>query len=876
MELSKIYNPQNVESKWYKFWQEQNVFEPNPNNDEAFTIMIPPPNVTGILHIGHVLNNTIQDILIRKERMNLKSTLWLPGMDHASIATEAKVTKMLLDKGENKEDLGREKFLEHAWDWKEEYGGKILNQLKRVGASCDWNQTTFTMDPKYSESVIHAFVKLYEDGLIYKGERIINWDPKGLTALSDEEVIYKEKQGHLWHVKYPIKESKEFMVVATTRPETMLGDTGVAVNPNDKRYQHLIGQTITLPIMNREIPIFADEYVDMEFGTGCVKVTPAHDPNDYEMGLRHKLEVINILHPDAKLNENCPLEFQNLDRFKARKLIIDKITKLDLLDKIEDYTHQVGHSERTDAIVEPYISKQWFLKMEKLAEPALKVVNNGEIKFYPERWTKTYNHWLENIKDWCISRQLWWGHRIPVWYKGDEIYCGINPPSGTGWVQDEDVLDTWFSSWLWPFATLGWPEETPKLQKFYPTNDLVTGPDIIFFWVARMIMAGLYFKKEIPFKNVYFNGIVRDAEGRKMSKSLGNSADPLDLIEKYGSDAVRVGLLLIAPAGSDILYSESKLEHGRNFMNKLWNSARFILMNANDLKGNLPDDKKLHITDKWILSKLNNSVDKINGHYNDYKLNEVIKTIYEFVYDYFCDWYIEFTKTRFYGEDKEDKRSAEAVSIYILKNVLKLLHPFTPHITEEIWSFLDVDKNNSSVDNNQLLITSQSPIFDKNMVNYNIEEDIKLIMTAISSVRNIKASLNISPSKTINMYVRGERKYTDIIKENIDLMNRLIKIESLEVGENLKKPAQSATAVIENLEIFIPLKGLIDLKEEIKRLEKQVSDMTGRLNSVSKKLENQNFVERAPKKIIAHEKTKQADYQQQLNKLTENLNSLIK
>ena len=876
MELSKIYNPKNVESKWYRVWQEQNMFEPNDEYDEAFTIMIPPPNVTGILHMGHVLNNTIQDILIRKERMNLKSALWLPGMDHASIATEAKVTKMLLDKGEKKESLGREKFLEHAWAWKEEYGGRILNQLERLGASCDWSQTTFTMDPKYSESVIHAFVKLYEDDLIYKGERIINWDPKGLTALSDEEVIYKEKQGHLWHFKYPIKDSKEYIIVATTRPETMLGDTGVAVNPNDKRYQHLIGKTIMLPIMNREIPIFSDEYVDMEFGTGCVKVTPAHDPNDYEMGLRHKLEVINILHPNAELNENCPLEFQNLDRFKARKVIIEKITSLGLLDKIEDYTHQVGHSERTDAIVEPYISKQWFLKMEELAEPALKVVNKGEIKFYPERWTKTYNHWLENIKDWCISRQLWWGHRIPVWYKEDEIYCGINPPDGNGWTQDEDVLDTWFSSWLWPFATLGWPEETPKLQKFYPTNDLVTGPDIIFFWVARMIMAGLYFKKEIPFKNVYFNGIVRDAEGRKMSKSLGNSADPLDLIEKYGSDAVRVGLLLIAPAGSDILYSESKLEHGRNFMNKLWNSARFILMNANDLKGNLPDDKKLHITDKWILSKLNNSVDKINGHYNDYKLNEVIKTIYEFVYDYFCDWYIEFTKTRFYGEDKEDKRSAEAVSIYILKNVLKLLHPFTPHITEEIWSFLAVDKNNSSVDNNQLLITSQSPIFDKNMVNYNIEQDIKLIMTAISSVRNIKASLNISPSKTINMYVRGERKYTDIIKENIDLMNRLIKIGSLEVGENLKKPAQSATAVIENLEIFIPLKGLIDLKEEIKRLEKQVSDMTGRLNSVSKKLENQNFVERAPKKIIAHEKTKQADYQQQLNKLTENLNSLIK
>jgi len=876
MELSKIYNPKNVESKWYKVWQEQNLFEPNNKYNEPFTIMMPPPNVTGILHIGHVLNHTIQDVLIRKERMNAKSTLWLPGMDHASIATEAKVTKMLLEKGQEKEKIGREKFLEHAWNWKEEYGGKILNQLKRVGTSCDWNKTTFTMDPKYSESVIHAFVKLYEDNLIYKGERIINWDPKGLTALSDEEVIYKEKQGHLWYFKYPIKDSKEFIVVATTRPETMLGDTGVAINPNDQRYKHLIGKTIILPIINREIPIFADEYVDIEFGTGCVKVTPAHDPNDYEMGLRHKLEVINILHPDAKLNENCPLEFQGIDRFKARKLIIEKLTKEGFLEKIEDYTHQVGHSERTDAIVEPYVSKQWFLKMDKLAAPALKVVNEGEIKFYPERWTKTYNHWLENIKDWCISRQLWWGHRIPVWYKNDEIYCGATPPEGKGWVQDEDVLDTWFSSWLWPISTLGWPKETPELEKFYPTNDLVTGPDIIFFWVARMIMAGLYFKNEVPFKNVYFHGIVRDAEGRKMSKSLGNSADPLDLIEQYGSDAVRVGLLLIAPAGLDILYSENKLEHGRNFMNKLWNSARFILMNTNNLKGNLPDYDKLHITDKWILSKFNNSIEKINKHYNDYKLNEVIKTIYEFVYDYFCDWYIEFTKTRFYGKDMKDKELAESVSIYVLKNILKLLHPFTPHITEEIWSFLDVDKNSEDVDNQSLLINSQLPKFNKNMVNHNIEQDIKLIMITISAIRNIKASLNIPPSKTINMYVRGGNQYTNIIQDNIDLMNRMIKIKKLEVGEKLIKPAQSATAVIENLEIFIPLKGLIDIEKEIKRLEKQVSNMDGRLNSVSKKLNNKNFVDRAPKDIIEHEKAKQADYQQQLNKLKENLNSLIK
>ena len=558
MELEKIYNPKNVESKWYEFWQKQNIFEPNSELDHPFTIMIPPPNVTGILHKGHLLNNTNQDILIRKERMNQKSTLWLPGMDHASIATEAKVTKMLKEKGCDKKEIGREKFLEHSWQWKENYGGKILNQLKRLGASCDWNKTTFTMDPEYSKSVLHAFVQLYNDGLIYQGERLINWDPKGLTALSDEEVIYKEKQGHLWHFKYPIKDSDEFLVVATTRPETMLGDSGVAVNPNDERYTHLIGKTIILPIVEREIPIFADDYVDMEFGTGCVKVTPAHDPNDYEMGLRHNLKVINIFHPDASLNDNCPTDFQMLDRFEARKLIIKKLEDEKKLIKIENYTHQVGHSERTNAVVEPYISKQWFLKMDELAKPALEAVNNGEVKFHPNRWVKTYNHWLENIKDWCISRQLWWGHRIPVWYKGKEIYCGITAPEGEGWTQEEDVLDTWFSSWLWPFATLGWPNDNKNLDKFYPTNDLVTGPDIIFFWVARMIMAGLYFKNEVPFKNVYFNGIIRDDKGQRMSKSLGNSPDPVDLIEEYGADAVRVGLLLIAPQGSDILYSNDK------------------------------------------------------------------------------------------------------------------------------------------------------------------------------------------------------------------------------------------------------------------------------------------------------------------------------
>jgi len=866
-ELSKIYDPSQVESKCYQSWEDEKLFAPANDTKDSFTIMIPPPNVTGILHIGHCLNNTIQDVLIRRKRMLGHNTLWLPGMDHASIATEAKVTQMLKKNGQDKKVIGREKFLEHAWEWKEEYGGKILNQLKKLGASCDWDRTTFTMDENYSQSVLQAFVDLYNDGLIYKGERIINWDPDGLTALSDEEVIYKEIEGKLWHFKYPIKDSDEFIIVATTRPETMLGDTGIAVNPNDKRYTHLIGKTVVLPIVKREIPIFSDEYVDLEFGTGCVKVTPAHDPNDFEMGLRNKLETINIMHPNGQLNENCPENFQNLNREEARKKVVEVMQDKGLVEKIEQHMHQVGHSERTNAIVEPYISKQWFLKMDTLVGPALDAVKNGEIKFYPEKWTKTYNHWLENIKDWCISRQLWWGHRIPVWYKGEEIYCGIDPPKENGWIQEEDVLDTWFSSWLWPFATLGWPDETEELKKFYPTNDLVTGPDIIFFWVARMIMAGLYFKNEIPFKNVYFNGIIRDSEGRKMSKSLGNSPDPLDLIDSYGSDALRVGLLLIAPQGSDILFSDDKIEHGRNFMNKLWNSARFILINVNDIKHELPDYEQLHLTDKWIISKMHTSMQKIDQQYESYKLNEVIKTIYDFVYNYFCDWYIEFTKTRFYGDNEQDKKIAESVSIYILKNILKMLHPFTPYITEEIWGYLNVKDE-------EFIINSKMPIVNKTLINKSIEDEMNIITSAIGAIRNIKASLNIPPSKTIDLYVRGPELESTIIEKNINLLNRLAKIDHIETGDNIKKPNQSATAIMKNIELFIPLKGLIDLNEEIARLEKQIEDMNGRLNAINRKLDNQNFVNRAPKQVVEHEKNKKADYELQLKKIEDNLKSL--
>jgi len=866
-ELSKIYDPSQVESKCYQNWEDKKLFAPANDTKDSFTIMIPPPNVTGILHIGHCLNNTIQDVLIRRKRMLGHNTLWLPGMDHASIATEAKVTQMLKANGQDKKIIGREKFLEHAWEWKEEYGGKILNQLKKLGASCDWDRTTFTMDKHYSQSVLQAFVDLYNDGLIYKGERIINWDPEGLTALSDEEVIYQEIEGNLWHFKYPIKDSNEFIIVATTRPETMLGDTGIAVNPNDTRYKHLIGKTVILPIVKREIPIFSDEYVDLEFGTGCVKVTPAHDPNDFEMGLRNKLETINIMHPNGQLNEKCPEIFQNLKREEARKKVVEVMQEKGLVEKIERHTHQVGHSERTNAIVEPYISKQWFLKMDTLVEPALDAVKNGEINFYPEKWTKTYNHWLENIKDWCISRQLWWGHRIPVWYKGEEIYCGIDPPKENGWVQEEDVLDTWFSSWLWPFATLGWPNETEELKKFYPTNDLVTGPDIIFFWVARMIMAGLYFKNEIPFKNVYFNGIIRDSDGRKMSKSLGNSPDPLDLIDSYGSDALRVGLLLIAPQGSDILFSDDKIEHGRNFMNKLWNSARFILINVNDIKHELPDYEQLHLTDKWIISKMHTSMQKIDQQYESYKLNEVIKTIYDFVYNYFCDWYIEFTKTRFYGDNEQDKKIAEAVSIYVLKNILKMLHPFTPYITEEIWGYLNV-KDESYI------INSKMPSANKTLINKNIEDEMNIITGAIGAIRNIKASLNIPPSKTIDLYVRGPELESTTIEKNINLLNRLAKIDHIKTGANIKKPNQSATAIMKNIELFIPLKGLIDLNEEIARLEKQIEDMNGRLNAINRKLDNQNFIDRAPQQVIDHEKNKKADYELQLKKIEDNLKSL--
>jgi len=869
-ELSTVYSPAQVEEKWYPIWEKSGAYKPSKNGSDCFTLMIPPPNVTGILHMGHVLNNTIQDVLVRRARMLGKSTLWLPGMDHASIATEAKVTKMLKEEGINKREIGREEFLNHAWEWKEKYGGIIFQQLKKLGASCDWDREKFTLDADYSKAVLEVFVQLYNDGLIYRGKRIINWDPQGQTALSEEEVIHKDTMGHLWHFRYPLSDGSGHLVVATTRPETMLGDTGVAVNPKDKRYTDLIGKTVLLPIVNRKIPIFADNYVDMEFGTGCVKVTPAHDPNDFDMGERNNLDIINIFHANASLNENAPKEFQGLDRYEARKRVLADMESLGLLDKTEDYEHSVGHSERTDAVIEPYLSKQWFVKMQPLAEPALEVVKNGKVKIYPERWVKTYNHWMENIKDWCISRQLWWGHRIPVWYKGDEIYCGLEEPEGDGWVQDPDVLDTWFSSWLWPFATLGWPEKTEDLKKFYPTQDLVTGPDIIFFWVARMIMAGLYFKKEIPFSNVYFTGIIRDDQGRKMSKSLGNSPDPLDLFDKYGADAVRVSILMIAPQGLDILFSEERLEQGRNFMNKLWNSARFIRMNLDE---DLPDDlsalndNKLDSTDRWILSRLNNVIDTVNNAYLEYKMNEAIKKVYDFTRADFCDWYIEFAKTRFYGDDVEDRKTAQIVSVHVMRIILKLLHPYSPFITEELWESFKKPEE-------KLLISETWPLSDSKWINEDVEQDVQILMDVISAVRNIRASLNVSPAKEADLSIRGSKNTCDTLCKNENYIQRLAKLDAIHYGEKTEKPAQSATAVVKGLELFVPLAGLINISKEVERLEKQIQDMEGRLNAVSRKLDNANFVERAPENVITHERNKMQNYQADLTKLQENLNSL--
>lgn len=874
VQLDKVYTPAEIEDKWYQHWLDKDYFHADVNSDkEPYTIVIPPPNVTGMLTMGHVLNNTIQDILIRKARMQGKEACWIPGTDHASIATEGKVVQMLKEQGVDKHSLSREEFLEHAWEWKEKYGGIIIQQLKKLGCSCDWKRERFTMDEGYSKAVLSAFVKLYEKGFIYKGHRLVNWCPVSKSAISDEEVIHQEVQGHLWYFKYPVKDSDEFMVVATTRPETMLGDTAVAVHPKDERYTHLVGKTIVLPLVGREIPVIADNYVDPEFGTGCVKVTPAHDPNDFAMGERHDLEFVNIMNNDASINDNGPEAYQNLSREDARKAVVNDLDEQGCLEKIEEYVYKVGYSERGQVPIEFYLSEQWFMKMDELAKPALQAVSDGKIKFHPEHWVKTYNHWMENIKDWCISRQLWWGHQIPVWYHKDDpkkMHVSVDGPNDPeNWIQEEDVLDTWASSWLWPIGVHNWPEDSEELDYFYPTDSMVTGPDIIFFWIARMIIAGYEFMDNLPFKDVYFTSILRDETGRKFSKSLGNSPDPFDLFKKYGTDAVRFGTMLMAPQGLDVLFSSTRLEVGRNFMNKLWNASRFVLMNLEEAK--IPDidlnKEELDLPERWILSKLQKSVKAYNRQLDRFHFNEAAKVLYDFTWNDFCDWYIEIAKTRFYGKDAHAADVSRVVAIHVLRTVLAILHPYAPFISEELWAHI---KDNDDSD----LIVSNWPEIDEKFIDHNAEKEMTLLQEVISGIRTVRSRMNISPAKKSELIAKCDNGMAEFLYQYQTVISSLTRTSSIKAGMDHAKPEQSATVVIGKNELYIPLGGLIDLDVEKSRLQKRADEINGHLNTITKKLSNEQFMSKAPKHVVAREKEKQEEMSAELEKVNANLEML--
>ena len=872
--LDKTYNPSSVEDKWYDHWIQNKYFSADSNSDkEPYTIVIPPPNVTGMLTVGHVLNNTIQDILIRKARMEGKEACWIPGTDHASIATESKVVSMLKQQGIKKSDLTREQFLEHAWDWKQKYGGIIIRQLKKLGCSCDWDRERFTMDDSYTESDLSAFVKLYEKDLIYRGHRLVNWCPISKSAISDEEVIHKEVNGHIWHFRYPIKGEKEYLVVATTRPETMLGDSAVAINPKDDRYQHLIGKTVILPLAGREIPIILDDYVDPDFGTGCVKVTPAHDPNDFIMGERHNLDFINIMNEDASINNSAPEKYIGLSREDARNSIVKDMDVEGLLDKREDYTNKVGFSERGNVPIEFYMSEQWFMRMSKLAEPAITSVNEGKIKFHPQHWTKTYNHWMENIKDWCISRQLWWGHQIPVWYHKEDpekIHVSINGPNDPeNWEQDTDVLDTWASSWLWPMAVHGWPEKSEDLNKFFPTSTLVTGPDIIFFWVARMIITGHEFMDEIPFRDVYFTSILRDETGLKLSKSLGNSPDPFDLFDEFGTDAVRFGTMLMAPQGLDVLFSKDRLEIGRNFMNKLWNACRFIQMNIpKDWIENVDISEVRHnLPEKWILSRLSKTIKLYNHQLDRFHFNEAAKVLYDFIWNDFCDWYVEIAKDKFYGENIKDAELARVVSLKCIRTVLLLLHPYSPFITEELWSHFKEGHNSD-------LIISSWPKEESKLEDQLSEDRMVVLQEVVTAIRSIRSRMNVPPSKPFNLVVRCSNDQESFLNSNSQLLRSLGRVEDISMGDKIAKPAQCATAVIDGMELYIPLGGLVDLDQEKARMDKRILEIDRLLTGIKSKLSNKNFLERAPETVVSKEMSNLDKLNEELEKVKANLEML--
>ena len=880
-ELSKQYNPKISEDKWYKFWEENKLFSSKPSQDKLpYCIVIPPPNVTGILHMGHALNNSIQDILIRYKRMQGFESLWMPGTDHAGIATQNVVEKALAKEGLKRQDLGRQKFIQRVWQWKEQYGSTIIHQLKKLGASCDWSRERFTMDEDYSASVAEVFVALYEKKLIYQGNYIINWCPRCQTALSDEEAAHAELQGSLYYLKYPLKNNPlEFITVATTRPETMLGDTAVAVNPKDKRYKQYIGKTLILPLINRQIKIIADASVDMEFGTGAVKVTPAHDPNDYVLGKKHKLDFINVMAPDATMNDAAQ-KYSGLDRFKAREAILEDLGVLGLLEKINPHTLSAGHCYRCHTIVEPYLSKQWFVKMKPLARPAIEAVKKGKIKFHPQRWTKVYLNWMENIQDWCISRQIWWGHRIPVYYckncrqKNPEqgiIVSATKPDKcpkckSADLFQEEDVLDTWFSSWLWPFATFYWPKESADLKYFYPTSTLVTAPEIIFFWVARMIMAGFEFKKQAPFKDIYIHGTVRDVEGKKMSKSLGNVIDPLEIIDEYGADALRFSLISITSQGQDVYLAKERFEQGRNFANKIWNASRFVLANLKPEEVNEDlcvffKKEQLDIVNRWILSRFYSTLDKVGKELDGYKFNEAANSIYAFFWHEFCDWYLELIKPQI------NQKQTQVVMYKVLEKTLRMIHPFMPFITEEIWQRLPQAKNS---------IMQQSwPHLQKNLINIKNEQLMQTAFEIINTIRNMRAELDVGLQNRVNIKLafsdKLKQESTQVLFNHI---KNLAKIDSLSITEKYTAGVNEYVVLLKDMHIAMPLAGLVDAGAQIKKNQLKIDKLKSEIKNKEAMLDNKNFTQRAPKEIVEAERTKLDDMAGQIAKLEVIINGL--
>ncbi|MBN1354516.1 MAG: valine--tRNA ligase [Candidatus Omnitrophica bacterium] len=907
MDIPSKYNPKETEEKWYKFWEENGFFHAEVNSEKKpYTIVIPPPNITGILHMGHALNNTIQDIYIRFKRMQGYETLWMPGTDHAGIATQNVVEKKLRAEGKDKESMGREKFLDEVWKWKEDYGSTIITQLKNLGCSCDWPRTRFTMDDGLSEAVREVFVKLYEKGLIYRGNYIINWCPRCKTALSDEEAQHRDVDGVLYYIKYPIvtkdegrrtKDDKDHVVVATTRPETMLGDVAVCVNPRDKRYKHLKESSVILPVLNRELKVIFDSKVDPKFGTGVLKVTPAHDPVDFELGVTHGLEPVNIMNDDATINEAGD-RFKGMDRFEAREAIIDELKERDLFVKSEPHRHAVGHCYRCHTMVEPRLSKQWFVKMKPLSKPALQAVKKGRIKFYPKRWTKVYINWMENIRDWCISRQIWWGHRIPVYYckaciqksqipnPKSQINSKSQIPKEEGTVvskvkpekcpacgsteleQDNDVLDTWFSSWLWPFSTMGWPEKTKELDYFYPTDVLVTAQEIIFFWVARMIMAGMEFMNDIPFRDVYIHGTVRDDTGTKMSKSLGNIIDPIDVINQFGSDALRFSIISITAQGQDVFLSPQKFEIGRNFANKLWNASRFVLMNLKEdmVKRDLcqtASDPALSLADRWILSRFYQMLDIFSKNLASYRINDAANKIYEFIWHEFCDWYLEMAKLTI-------EEAHTQITIYkVLEKSLRVLHPIMPFITEDIWQRLPKEHGDKSI------MASSWPHAQKAFISKKIDADMQLVIQIIQAIRNLRATWRIEYNKDVDVFIKaGKKGVVSSIEKCSTYVKKLARVSNISISDTVKKPSHAALAVIEDIEIFIPLEGVIDLEKEKKRLSDKLDGLLSELKAAEAKLKNKNFVSKAPEEVVKKARERKESISTEVVSLRKNLKLL--